>query len=64
MTTQAELFDALPSIAETIRTEIQKKVVGQAEVIDQMLLALFSNGHCLFVGVPWFGKDTDGKLFG
>ena len=56
MTTQAELFDALPSIAETIRTEIQKKVVGQAEVIDQMLLALFSNGHCLFVGVPGLAK--------
>ena len=55
-TAQAELFDALPSIAETIRTEIQKKVVGQTEVVDQMLLALFSNGHCLFVGVPGLAK--------
>ena len=56
MTTKAELFDALPSIAETIRTEIHKKVVGQTEVIEQMLLALFSNGHCLFVGVPGLAK--------
>jgi len=56
MTSKAELFDALPSIAQTIRTEIHKKVVGQTEVIDQMLLALFSNGHCLFVGVPGLAK--------
>lgn len=56
MTSQSELFDALPSIATTIKTEIQKKVVGQSEVIEQMLLALFSNGHCLFVGVPGLAK--------
>lgn len=56
MTSKAELFDALPSIATTIKTEIQKKVVGQSEVIEQMLLALFSNGHCLFVGVPGLAK--------
>lgn len=56
MTSKAELFDSLPSIADAIRQEIQKKVVGQREVIDQMLLALFSNGHCLFVGVPGLAK--------
>jgi len=56
MTSKAELFDALPSIATTIKTEIQKKVVGQTDVIEQMLLALFSNGHCLFVGVPGLAK--------
>ena len=57
MTSKAELFDALQSIAQTIRrTEIHKKVVGQTDMTDQMLLALFSNGHCLFVGVPGLAK--------
>ena len=56
MSRTLELFDALPSIATKIRTEIAKKVVGQDAVIDQMLMALFSNGHCLFVGVPGLAK--------
>ena len=55
-TSKADLFDSLPQVAQTIRTEIHKKVVGQEAVIDQMILALFSDGHCLFVGVPGLAK--------
>ncbi len=41
---------------EAIFREIGKVIVGQEEVIEQMLVALFSRGHCLFVGVPGLAK--------
>lgn len=56
MTSKVELFESLPKITASVRREIQKKVVGQDAVIEQMLLALFSGGHCLFVGVPGLAK--------
>jgi MoxR-like ATPase len=36
--------------------EIGKVIVGQKEVVEQLLLALFSRGHCLLVGVPGLAK--------
>ncbi len=36
--------------------EIGKAIVGQSEVIDQLLAAIFSRGHCLLVGVPGLAK--------
>ena len=56
MPNEAEQFDALPQIAEQLRVEIAKRVVGQKQVIEDMLTALFSNGHCIFVGVPGLAK--------
>ncbi len=41
---------------EAILREIGKVIVGQREVIEQLLIALFSRGHCLFVGVPGLAK--------
>ena len=38
------------------RQEIGKVIVGQNEVIEQLLIALFSRGHCLLVGVPGLAK--------
>ena len=39
--------------------EIGKRIVGQAEVLEQMLIAIFCNAHCHLVGVP--GPDeSDG----
>src|SRR4029079_13527221 len=35
---------------------IGKRIVGQESVIDHLLIALFSRGHCLFVGVPGLAK--------
>jgi len=34
-----------------IAREIEKRIVGQSDVIDHLLTALFARGHCLFVGV-------------
>ncbi len=39
-----------------LKGEIHKVIVGQDEVVDQMLLALFSRGHALVVGVPGLAK--------
>ena len=41
---------------QDIITEINKVIIGQDEVIDLLLIALFSKGHCLFVGVPGLAK--------
>ena len=37
---------------------IGRVVVGQNDVVEMMLTALFSNGHCLFVGVPGLAKTS------
>ncbi len=39
-----------------IREEIARVVVGQNDVIDQLLVSLFSRGHCLLIGVPGLAK--------
>src|SRR5258705_1714863 len=41
---------------DRILTEIRKVIVGQDEVIDQVLVALFTGGHCLITGVPGLAK--------
>jgi len=40
----------------TLKKEISKVIVGQNEVIDQVLISIFSRGHCLLVGVPGLAK--------
>lgn len=39
-----------------IRDQMSKVIVGQDDVIDQLLIALFSRGHCLLEGVPGLAK--------
>ncbi len=39
-----------------ILTELRKVIVGQDEVVDQVLVALFTGGHCLITGVPGLAK--------
>src|SRR5216117_783464 len=41
---------------ERILTELRKVIVGQDEVIEQVLIALFTGGHCLITGVPGLAK--------
>jgi MoxR-like ATPase len=48
----AELSQARSQIVR----EIEKRIVGQREVIEHLLISLFSRGHCLFVGVPGLAK--------
>lgn len=39
-----------------LKKEIQKVIVGQDDVVDQVLISIFSRGHCLLVGVPGLAK--------
>jgi MoxR-like ATPase len=41
---------------KSIKSEIAKVIIGQEEIIDQLLIALISKGHCLLVGVPGLAK--------
>jgi MoxR-like ATPase len=41
---------------EKIQAELRKTIIGQDEVLHQVLLALFSGGHCLITGVPGLAK--------
>src|SRR5262249_42181721 len=44
--------EALARARTAIVEQIEKRIVGQREVVEHLLIALFSRGHCLFVGVP------------
>ena len=48
--------ESLRAARERILTELRKTIVGQDEVIEQLLTALFANGHVLLVGVPGLAK--------
>jgi MoxR-like ATPase len=48
--------DRLREGAERILTECHKLIVGQNDVLEQLLIALFAQGHCLLVGVPGLAK--------
>jgi MoxR-like ATPase len=39
-----------------LTAEIGKVIVGQKDVIDSVLISIFSNGHCLLIGVPGLAK--------
>lgn len=54
--TDLEAAEFLRDARERIINELKKQIIGQTEVVDQLLIALFSQGHCLLVGVPGLAK--------
>jgi MoxR-like ATPase len=54
--TDARTFDQLTTAKTRIVAELGKAVVGQQEVIEQILIALFAGGHCLITGAPGLAK--------
>lgn len=54
--TEVEAANALKSKYDALLTEIKKKIYGQDDIIKQVLISIFSNGHCLLVGVPGLAK--------
>ncbi len=58
-TSEPDITDVAARVAERrsrILTEIRKVVIGQDDVIDQVLMAVFTGGHCLITGVPGLAK--------
>ncbi len=53
---EAQAIRGLAAAYGRMREEIGKVIVGQTDVVDQLLIALFSRGHCLLVGVPGLAK--------
>ena len=49
-------FERIQTASHQVRTELARVIVGQDDVIDQLLLSLFAGGHCLLVGVPGLAK--------
>jgi MoxR-like ATPase len=54
--TEREAVERLIAGRARIETELAKVIVGQREVIEQILLALLSGGHCLITGAPGLAK--------
>ena len=42
--------------SDQLRVELAKVIVGQDEVIDQLLIGIFAKGHCMLEGVPGLAK--------
>ena len=56
---QTSDLDAVAELAEAhaqIVKQIEKRIIGQRKVVEQLLVALFARGHTLFVGVPGLAK--------
>jgi len=55
-TEDIQAVERLGEARDKIVTELRKTIVGMDEVIDEMMIAIFSSGHCLLVGVPGLAK--------
>ena len=51
-----EAVEQLRAAHAQIRAELAKVIVGQEEVVDQLMIALFAGGHCILEGVPGLAK--------
>jgi len=55
-TSDVEAVDGLRAAYQQLRSEIGKVIIGQDQVVKDSLISIFSNGHCLLVGVPGLAK--------
>jgi MoxR-like ATPase len=53
---------ALSSSVARVKAELKKVIIGQEEMIELMLVSLFSGGHVLLEGVPGIAKTLSAKL--
>lgn len=51
-----QLLEGISNAYKTVLTEIKKVIIGQDEIIEELLISLFSKGHCLIIGVPGLAK--------
>lgn len=53
---QVNEVNELVEKVQLLKKEIKKVIIGQDEIVNQVLIAIFSQGHCLLVGVPGLAK--------
>ncbi|MDX1699160.1 MAG: AAA family ATPase, partial [Melioribacteraceae bacterium] len=51
-----ELVSELKDSIQNVREEVSKVIIGQKDIIDNLLTSLLSKGHCMLVGVPGLAK--------
>ena len=51
-----QLVEKLNETVQKIKQEIGKVIIGQDNIIDQLIISLLSKGHCLLIGVPGLAK--------
>lgn len=56
MEDHVKLIDQLKTRYEALVGELSHKIVGQEDIINKVLISIFSNGHCLLIGVPGLAK--------
>src|SRR5512133_401370 len=56
MSDDVKVLDELKESVLKIRGELKKKIIGQENVIDDLLACFLSGGHCLLIGVPGLAK--------
>lgn len=52
----ASPFEQAYQLTQSLRAEIEKHIIGQTDVVEQVLIALIADGHVLIEGVPGLGK--------
>jgi MoxR-like ATPase len=55
-TNDVQLAEQLNNKIQEVKSEISKVIIGQDEIIDQLIISFLSRGHCLLVGVPGLAK--------
>jgi MoxR-like ATPase len=56
-------IDELKTLADNIRGQVAKAIIGQEEIVDHLLIALFSSGHVLLEGPPGTAKTFLAQCF-
>src|SRR6056297_3419407 len=51
-----EAIEYFQASVDKIKKEVGKVIVGQEKILDQLLICLFSRGHCVLIGVPGLAK--------
>ncbi len=66
--TDVQAIDSFVEKYGNLRKEISKIIIGQDEVVENVLISIFSRGHCLLIGVPGLAKtllvNTISKVLG
>ncbi len=53
---ELQAVERIAQVRQAILGELRKVIVGQSQVIEQLLIALLAKGHCLLIGVPGLAK--------
>ena len=56
MSNDKNKISELEQSIKSIRTELKKVIIGQDDIVEQLLVSLFAKGHCLLIGVPGLAK--------